>query len=230
MITVTGSRGPLLGPLSCPTCGNRTDFDLTWLGDIPQRFAADAESGERDYAAYVSTGEALDIDLALECRQCGTLLAERDVAITVTPWQRLMSRVQFLEMIRRSPAADAGIASAANSARLCDEAEENGDPKYGLNLVLSYPNPKMPEALLTHFTDKLVPHRLLRGYRDRGITYHADCDDFVFFDLWFPHDAFATETEWHKAMQTILQRSELLDGQFQTFVQRCGIPLEEVMV
>lgn len=67
---------------------------------------------------------------------------------------------------------------------------------------------------MTHFTEKLVPHHLLRGYRKRGIACHADCDDFVFIDLWFPHDAFTTEAEWQQAVETMLRRSELLNGQF----------------
>lgn len=62
-------------------------------------------------------------------------------------------------------------------------------------LSLAYPHPNTPEALLIRFTEMLVPHRCLRGYRKRGITCHADCDDFVFIDLWFPHDTFATEAE-----------------------------------
>ena len=74
MIDVQGSRESLPPTLVCPTCGNRTDFDVLWLNSITSRLSIDPATGEGDYDNYVNGDEIVDVNCQVPPAEAGGLL------------------------------------------------------------------------------------------------------------------------------------------------------------
>ena len=88
MIDVQGSRESLPPTLVCPTCGNRTDFDVLWLNSVTSRLSIDPATGEGDYDNYADGDEIADVNHDIQCNACEAVIATRDIHITVGPWRQ----------------------------------------------------------------------------------------------------------------------------------------------
>jgi hypothetical protein len=87
MIRIAGTPEAEPPSLVCPGCGETEHFDLRWVGNVDQTLTVDPEDGSRQYDAHDDEGAALNVDESLTCRRCGQGVAEREILVTVGPWQ-----------------------------------------------------------------------------------------------------------------------------------------------
>lgn len=86
LIQMVGDDAPPQN-IVCPSCGERNDFRLLWLGDLSQSFTQ-TNSGERnDYDSHDNEGDFLNLEIQIACGHCDAVIMERPVTITVAPWQ-----------------------------------------------------------------------------------------------------------------------------------------------
>ena len=89
MIRIQGPSETAPRHLVCPDCGEREHFDLRWVGDLSQTVVYNPQDGSRDFHdSHGNEGEELSVDESIGCRRCGRIVAERDVLVTVGPWQQ----------------------------------------------------------------------------------------------------------------------------------------------
>ncbi len=85
LITVVGDITPPQN-IVCPSCGERHDFRLLWLGDLSQSFTQTASGERNDYDIHDNEGDFLNVEIQIACGYCDAIIMERPVTITVSPW------------------------------------------------------------------------------------------------------------------------------------------------